>query len=126
MTMAIDELKEKAQLSEEGTTKCTTSDCISRQAAMEHVDDVPYVKEHPDIGLLWKVWLEGLPSVQPERKKGKWIQENIVLTSNPAQYKWDCSECGHVIIGFYGLINRYKFCPNCGAPMMEGEQDETD
>ena len=39
---------------------------ISRQAAISHVDDVPYIKDHPNIGLLWKAWIESLPSAQPE------------------------------------------------------------
>jgi len=42
------------------------SDLISRQAAISHVDDVPYIKEYPDVGLLWKAWIESLPSAQPE------------------------------------------------------------
>ena len=41
-------------------------DYISRQAAISHVDDVPYIKEHPNVGLLWKAWIESLPSAQPE------------------------------------------------------------
>lgn len=41
-------------------------DTISRQAAISHVDDVPYIKEHPDVGLLWKAWIESLPAAQPE------------------------------------------------------------
>ena len=42
------------------------NDLISRQAAISHVDDVPYIKEHPNVGLLWKAWIESLPSAQPE------------------------------------------------------------
>ena len=42
------------------------SDLISRQAAISHVDDVPYIKDHPNVGLLWKAWIESLPSAQPE------------------------------------------------------------
>ena len=44
------------------------SDLISRQAAISHVDDVPYIKEHPNVGLLWKAWIESLPSAEPEIK----------------------------------------------------------
>ena len=44
-----------------------SSDLISRQAAISHVGDVPYIKEHPNVGLLWKAWIESLPSAQPER-----------------------------------------------------------
>ena len=41
-------------------------DLISRQAAISHVDDVPYIKDHPNVGLLWKAWIESLPSARPE------------------------------------------------------------
>lgn len=41
-------------------------DTISRQAAISHVDDVPYIKDHPTVGLLWKAWIESLPSAQPD------------------------------------------------------------
>lgn len=59
-----------------------------------------------------------LPSAQPERKKGKWINVN--------DGKWNtfevlkCSVCGE-------LDNRMdwtdNYCPNCGADM-RGEKDE--
>ena len=42
------------------------NDTISRQAAISHVDDVPYIKDHPNVGLLWKAWIESLPSAQPD------------------------------------------------------------
>ena len=44
-------------------------DLISRQAAIDAVGDVPYIKDHPNVGLLWKAWIESLPSAQLERKK---------------------------------------------------------
>lgn len=60
-------------------------------------------------------------SAQSERKKGKWIRENIVLTSNPPQYMWHCSECGKMVHWFTTEVLT-DFCPNCGADM-RGEQD---
>lgn len=53
-------------------------------------------------------------AVEPERKKGKWIDD------------CECSSChwineddeGHV------LLTYYNFCPNCGEPMENGEKDE--
>ena len=47
-------------------TKTRACDLISRQAAISHVDDVPYIKDHPNVGLLWKAWIESLPSAQPD------------------------------------------------------------
>ena len=87
-------------------------DLIRRQAAISHVDDVPYIKEHPNVGLLWKAWIENLPSAQPERKTGKWIEHN------PHKFGlgivFECSECGEEI-----ECEEYNFCPNCGADMRE-------
>jgi hypothetical protein len=62
--------------------------------------------------MIWAI--KSLPSAEP--KKGKWIKENIVLTSNPPQYVWHCSECGNPERGFsiHILTNH---CPACGAKM---------
>ena len=62
--------------------------------------------------------LNDLPSAQ---RKGKWIRENIVLTSTPPQYQWHCSGCGRLVRGFSTEILT-DFCPHCGA-WMEGEED---
>ena len=96
-------------------------DTISRQAAISHVDDVPYIKDHPNVGLLWKAWIESLPSAQPERKKGKWIPQDHNKTNGIAStlvyYYPKCSVCGH-------CDNYTNFCSNCGADM-RGEQDDS-
>ena len=62
--------------------------------------------------MIWAI--KSLPSAEP--KKGKWIKENIVLTSNPPKYVWHCSECGNPERGFsiHILTNH---CPACGAKM---------
>lgn len=46
-------------------------------------------------------------SAQPERKTGRWIDDN-------------CSECGQYV--YHG--DARNFCPNCGADMREGESCE--
>jgi hypothetical protein len=53
-----------------------------------------------------------------QRKKGKWMPVN--LHENPNQPDSECSVCGYVTYYFW-LTN---FCPNCGADMREGEQDD--
>ena len=47
-----------------------------------------------------------LPSAQPERKRGKWINDGDPAT-------WVCSNCDYRVTGY----NNTKFCPNCGADM---------
>ena len=68
--------------------------------------------------------IKDLPSAQPERKKGKWIDYDI---DNDKYDDVCCSECGKTFtvdaerwydIGF--TASDMKFCPNCGAKM-EGE-----
>ena len=97
-------------------TETHACDLISRQAAISHVDDVPYIKNHPNVGLLWKAWIESLPSAQQERKKGRWLPDN-----RPGGGFWVCSCCKFPSEAFAANV-LYKFCPNCGADM-RGEQD---
>ena len=56
-----------------------------------------------------------LPSAQPERKTGKWIDNDKI---NFPQ----CSECG-MWIDVMQQSGEMNFCPNCGADM-RGENDE--
>ena len=70
------------------------SDLISRQAAISHVDDVPYIKDHPNVGLLWKAWIESLPSAQPEIircKDCRYYQDNNDGYPH-INCKWDANE----------------------------------
>lgn len=71
--------------------------------------------------------IKALPPVNPQPKIGHWVEENI----NEWSHKVFCSECGcpppfeHVSNGDvysasgYGVSNKTKFCPNCGARMFE-------
>lgn len=58
---------------------------------------------------------------QPERKKGKWIEQE---DSWDGMY-YECSACGEPWTTIDGTPwdNGMKFCPNCGASMMEGQDD---
>lgn len=73
-----------------------------------------------------ETWIDLIPTADVmERKKGQWIRENIVLTSNPPQYQWHCSECGKMVHWFTtGVLT--NFCPNCGADMRKEKEDEID
>ena len=67
---------------------------------------------------LKEVKLADLPSVQPERKKGKWIDCGSIWEGVDEYQVWRCSEC---------IIPNYKktrFCPNCGADMREEKTND--
>ena len=56
--------------------------------------------------------IRDLPSVQPERKTGRWeeyLKEGL---------RWKCSECG----SRFDLS--FDYCPHCGAEMAEGDDNE--
>lgn len=74
-------------------------DVISRQAAID----------------LCLKGLNNLPSAQPERKTGRWLQ------ISPAEI-YECSECAQMVMT--DDISCYKYCHGCGA-YMGGKQDET-
>lgn len=70
---------------------------------LQYIADVEAIKE--------------VPSAEP--KKGKW------LTSDDMYETGICSYCGYDTQEpvSYAITN-FKHCPNCGAYMMEGENDE--
>ena len=110
----LEDLQEerKMQLSE----KNTTSDCISRQAAIQWVKTEcnPYGKPTLDYESGRKVieHLEAMRSnaIHTARAEGKWIRESLVTN-----YPYKCSACKKYTRAMY------DFCPNCGADM-RGEE----
>ena len=86
------------------------SDLISRQEAIDALHT--WFRDGFDEDKWWNsthviATLKELPSVQPERLKGKWIHQ--------AKFsRIECDQCGKVFRNTFAPKN---FCPNCGADM---------
>jgi len=97
-------------------------DLISRQAAIDAIDRLDIPEDMCVFEILSHIELEigNLPSAQPERKRGKWIEDD----DGWDEVIWRCSECDAVFTLVDGTPkeNEYYFCPHCGADM-RGEQD---
>ena len=63
--------------------------------------------------------INDMPTIEPERKKGRWIKKTI---KKKIENDYSCSECGrHVsVMRGYDVRLVYPFC-HCGAEMTEGE-----
>ena len=68
--------------------------------------------------------LRGLPSAQPERKTGQWIERNPQNSDKCRLI--ECNQCGfsHIVgfnVPYEHWIENRNFCERCGADM-RGEQ----
>ena len=70
--------------------------------------------EHFSLEVVDADFIQKLPSVQPERKKGKWITVPGRLGNEV-----ECNQCHSV---FWYWMGNYRFCPSCGA-RMDGESN---
>lgn len=104
-------------------------DLISRQAAIEAVEQLHGGCITEDVKNFVRYQLWGVPSAE---KQGKWIRP---MDATESSYRYQCSECGETAYQVTGNCGRkykvkhppctYKFCPNCGADM-RGERNATD
>ena len=86
------------------------SDLIDRQAAIDAIEWTLAGKAAFDA-------IKALPSAQPERKTGEWIE-----TKHDLYDYFICSEC---CAGFTDGF-QYRYCPNCGANMRTPTQVQLD
>ena len=96
-------------------------DLISRKAAIETV------RKAQSIGQAHRMLVQ-LPSAQPERKKGKWIERNP--RNSPDCRLIECSECGNAYIVGYNInyddwIDGRNFCMKCGADLRGGSNGKS-
>ena len=93
-----------------------SSDLISRQAAIDAMEK--YEKRVETAGQSWTIMcceneILSLPSAQPERKTGHWIEHKTQIADHTV-YTYECSECGNSMI-----VKPTRFCGHCGAKMEE-------
>ena len=103
------------------------SDLIDRQQAIDVIDKIfpadpmrnDYTQGITCGAALATEYIKQLPSVQPERKNGKWIRHDEIKNVYGG-ICIECSECGEKYVVQHILDEKY--CRNCGADM-RGEKD---
>lgn len=89
------------------------NDLISRQKAINTFLESTSDGDRAE----WCKWvLEKVPSAQPERKQGRWVNRSLNILY-PESIRYICSVCGKYSYS-------YDFCPNCGADMRGEVKDE--
>lgn len=126
-----DEVAEALEMAIKALEAQPSEDCISRQAVIILIDEASEMHPYKVVGDSdtysnynqgWSDacdWLyaniEGVPSVTPERPKGKWTYIGNSKVNGLKICK--CSVCEKRT---YGSL---KYCPNCGAEMSGGSED---
>ena len=67
-----------------------------------------------DDGDYWAVsivQIHNAPTIEPERKKGKWITNSTIINCSV------CKHCSWTKSSFKDLVMSFNYCPNCGAEM---------
>ena len=91
-------------------------DLISRKAVIGAISNDRY-----DYWALFK-YVKRLPSVTPQKKMGRWINQHIIYDNATIDFKV-CSECRYEFS--YDAetgVSDANYCPNCGAKMVESEK----
>lgn len=75
----------------------------------------------------WNTIAELYREKPQEQKTGRW--EYALYDNNPQLGNWNCSECGYIVVGCVvenekDSIPLYKYCPQCGAKMVDPQESE--
>lgn len=97
-----------------------SEDCISREEAINEADNLSLETSYDNEKV--EQMLRDLPSVTPERPKGKWIETLEHRDEFGSTWHYECSECRAKSYKGFEPLERY--CPNCGAEMSGGGEDE--
>ncbi len=109
LDMAIEAL-EQTELEPSYNSIKTELDCISREAVLDIINN--------PLNIRLDEIIKKLPLVTPQRKRGKWLWE---LASN-GWANHICSECGFKENTDIHVKLNWRYCPKCGAEMIESEK----
>ena len=90
------------------------NDSICEQQAVDAICDLPTAEVtlcHLESPCEYQNADIAMPSAQPERKVGKWVEQP---TDGRFGKQVECSECGEV---YWAWMANFGYCPNCGADM---------
>ena len=82
-------------------------DLISRQDAIEAVQNRHMMLNKEKVLLIND--LEKLPSAEPQRIRGRWIDKGVCTYVDNCRHLYKCDQCGG------GWLDTPDFCPNCGS-----------
>lgn len=103
---------------EEAPTIEPDGDTISRRAAILAITGEPPEAHYPS---WYAERIKSLPSSEP--KTGKWEIKTETDEYGLKRPKLVCSKCEKEPVA-WDLTELFEFCPNCGADMRGGEDDE--
>ena len=99
-------------------------DVVSRQTAIDAferfihelgIEDEPY--NYGEMALSVK----NVPPVNPQPKTGHWIE---CMPGGAEEWCYKCSECNFWKYKKSINLSKFKFCPNCGAKMVDSQESE--
>ena len=112
--MAIQALEQETHDKGTGTHACVCEDAISRQAVIDLCKSL--IDKSDLVDVAYEV--RRLPSVQPMRKRGKWIPHEVELPDRKI-LNYTCSVCGRKLVGYNTeTLKDAPFC-HCGSDNRE-------
>lgn len=91
---------------------------IDADALVKHCNGNPFITD--SVKSYVQISVATMPTIE-ERKTGKWINAYPDIEPNPMFMYGICSVCGFE----QSISDKLKYCPNCGARMVqEGEDND--